>query len=103
MKRNKLIQSKKLQQALNDFWDPFKMPEGWIYFNPYYVKWKRGRPSKEAIELREWAAGWDLYFYEQYPRLRLDISMFIDALGKSEKIKVKKGKRTLLVKYNQMI
>lgn len=103
MKKNKLAQ--RLHSIFADMFDWTKHPDGTMYYNPYQVKWKRGRPSKEAYELREWVAGWDLYFYEAYPHLkpRDPFMAFLGSLGGNEIKPIKKGKqaRTVLVKYHQ--
>lgn len=106
MKKNKLITCEKLHSIFADWYDWTKWPDGHIYYNPYYQKWKRGRPSKEAYELRDWAAGWDLYFYEQYPRHRPGYyfsEIIKNMVGNDTKIKRSKNKRTVLVKYDQRV
>lgn len=41
--------TEKLNQALSKYYEELKDTE---WYNPYYEKWKRGRPSKQALEKR---------------------------------------------------
>lgn len=103
MKRNPLINLDSLRETLDKFFDPYEHEEGYIYYNPYRRKWKRGRPSKEAYELRDWATGWDMAFYEAFPRHAPKNPISWLTMIPQNKIKKAKKSRTVLVKYDQVI
>lgn len=97
---------KKTPNLFAHLFDPNNWPDH-MQPNPYWVRWKRGRPSKEAYEMREWAAGWKEAFYEAYPHLSPDYEMkrLADALKASikiAKIKRPKNSRTKKIKYDPL-
>lgn len=96
MKKNPIATNKSFSSIFAEMFDPWKQPEGMFYWNPYSVKWKRGRPTKEMYEQRDWAIGYREAFFVAYPHLSPDyhIKMLIQAMGGKEKItKIKRPRK----------